>query len=239
MRRAGRVVAEMHEVLRGAARPGTTTAQLDGLARAVLERRHASSNFLGYGQPPYPAVICASVNDVVVHGIPSAEVTLAEGDVLSVDCGAVVEGYHADAAFSMAVEVASAEVAALLQVTERALWAGIAEARDGRRLHGIGRAVQRVVEGAGMGLVRDYVGHGIGTAMHEPPDVPNFWPGRPGPRLRAGMPLAIEPMVTLGGSQTRLAADHWTVATVDGSLAAHFEHTIVVTDADAEVLTAR
>lgn len=237
MRRAGRVVAEMHARIRDALRPGVTTAELDLIGRRVIDQRGATSNFLGYGRPPFPAVICASPNEVVVHGIPSDSVVLQEGDLVSIDCGAVLEGYHADAAFTAGVGVLSEPDTRLCAVTERALWAGISAARSGSALNEIGRAVQALVEGEGMSVVREYVGHGIGTAMHEPPDVPNYWPGRPGPALQAGMPLAIEPMVILGGPDTKLASDGWTVVSADGTRAAHFEHTIVVTDDGAEVLT--
>lgn len=234
MRRAGRVVAEMHERIRAAARPGVTTGQLDRVAAGVLEARGARSSFLGYHD--YPAVICASPNDMVVHGIPGAY-RLADGDILSVDCGAIVAGYHGDAAFTMAVGSVTAEAAELVMVTEDALWAGIAQMEPGRRLHDIGRAVQEVVEKAGMSVVREYVGHGIGTAMHEAPQVPNYWPGRPGPKLKIGNVLAVEPMVNLGGPETEMLDDGWSVVTADGSLSAHFEHTIAVTEAGPEVLT--
>lgn len=234
MRRAGRVVAEMHEVTRGAAVVGATTADLDRAAREVLERRHARSNFLNYHG--FPAVICASPNDMVVHGIPGAY-RLADGDIISIDCGAIVEGYHGDAAFTMGVGEISTEADKLLRVTEDSLWAGIAQMHNGNRLHDIGLAVQTVAEGAGYSVVREYVGHAIGTRMHEEPQVPNYWPGAPGPRLKPGMVFAVEPMVNLGGPQTRTLADGWSVVTVDGSLSAHFEHTIVVTDDGPEVLT--
>ncbi len=234
MRRAGKVVAEMHEVTRAAARPGVTTRQLDEAARAVLERRGAASNFLGYHG--FPAVICTSPNDMIVHGIPG-EYRLEEGDVLSIDCGAIVEGYHGDAAFTMAIGEVSAVARRLIEVTERSLWAGIDQLHEGNRLYEVGRAVQEVAEGAGFSVVREYVGHAIGTAMHEEPQVPNYWPGRPGPTLKTGMVFAVEPMVNVGGVATRLLDDGWSVVTADGSLSAHFEHTIAVTDGDPEVLT--
>jgi methionyl aminopeptidase len=234
MRRAGRVVAEIEERTRAAARPGVTTAELDEVAREVIARRGARSNFLGYHG--FPAVICTSPNDVIVHGIPGPY-RLKEGDILSVDCGAIVEGYHADAAYTTPIGEVSAEARRLLEVTERSLWAGIAVMREGNRLHDIGRAIEKVVVAAGMSVVREYVGHGIGTAMHEPPSVPNYWPGNPGPKLKAGNVLAVEPMVNLGGPETRLLADGWSVVTADGSLSAHFEHTIAVTDDGPEVLT--
>lgn len=234
MRRAGQVVAEMHERTREAARPGVTTRALDAVARDVLERRGATSNFLGYHG--FPAVICTSPNEMIVHGIPGAY-RLEEGDVLSIDCGAVVEGYHGDAAFTMAVGEVSAEARHLIEVTERSLWAGIDQLVKGNRLHQVGRAVQETAEAAGYSVVREYVGHAIGTAMHEEPQVPNYWPGSAGPTLKTGMVFAVEPMVNVGGAGTRLLDDGWSVVTADGSLSAHFEHTIAVTEDGPEVLT--
>jgi methionyl aminopeptidase len=235
MRRAGRVVAEMHEATREAIRPGVTTAELDRVARGVLERRGAGSNFLGYHG--FPAVICTSPNSMIVHGIPSEAVVLEEGDIISVDCGAIIEGYHGDAAYTAGVGEVSKEAARLMDVTERSLWAGIGELRDGNRLHEVGRAVQEVAEAAGFSVVREYVGHAIGTAMHEEPQVPNYWPGRPGPTLRPGMVFAIEPMVNAGGPGTVTLDDNWSVVTADGRLSAHFEHTIAVTEDGPEVFT--
>lgn len=234
MRRAGRVVAEMHEATRAAVRPGVTTAQLDAVAREVLDRRHARSNFLGYHG--FPAVICTSPNDMIVHGIPG-EVVLHEGDLISIDCGAIVEGYHGDAAFTMGVGAVSEEAQRLMDVTEASLWAGIAQLVAGNRLHQVGRAVQEVAEAAGYSVVREYVGHAIGTAMHEEPQVPNYWPGVPGPLLKTGMVFAVEPMVNMGGPETRVLDDGWGVVTADGRLSAHFEHSIAVTDDGPEVLT--
>ena len=234
MRRAGRVVAEMHEKTREAIRPGVTTLELDRVAREVLDRRNARSNFLNYHG--FPAVICASPNDMIVHGIPG-DYRLEEGDIISIDCGAVVEGYHGDAAYTAPVGQVSPLAEKLLEVTERSLWAGIGVMVDGNRLHEIGREVQLVAEGAGFSIVREYVGHAIGTAMHEDPQVPNYWPGRPGPKLRSGMVLAVEPMVNAGGPGTRLLADGWSVLTADGSLSAHFEHTVAITENGPEVFT--
>jgi methionyl aminopeptidase len=234
MRAAGRVVAEMHEECRRAAKPGATTLDLDRVAREVLDRRGARSNFLNYHG--FPAVICASPNDMIVHGIPG-DYTLEEGDIVSIDCGAIIEGYHGDAAFTMGIGEVSPLAARLMEITERALWAGIDQMTDGNRLHEVGRAVQRVAEAAGFSVVREYVGHAIGTAMHEEPQVPNYWPGSPGPRMRTGMVFAVEPMVNAGGPETRTLADDWSVVTADGSLSAHFEHTIAVTDSGPEVFT--
>jgi methionyl aminopeptidase len=235
MRRAGRVVAEMHEELRRALRPGVSTAALDSIAREVLARRGATSNFLGYHG--YPAVICASVNDVVVHGIPSPTVLLAEGDVVSIDCGAVVEGWHGDAAFSAAVGSVPERVERLLAAVDEALAAAVAAMRAGNHVGDIGCAVAEVAARRSVGIVEDYGGHGIGQAMHEEPLVPNQ--GRPGQGrpLVIGSVLAIEPMFTLGGGSTFTERDGWTVRTNDGSWSAHSEHTVAVTDHGPEVLT--
>ena len=234
MRRAGRVVAEMHDRIRSALRPGVTTLQLDRIGREVLERRGARSNFLGYHG--YPAVICASPNDVVVHGIPDGRV-LDDGDIVSIDCGAIVDRYHGDAAFTAGVGTIDAEAERLVDVTRRALEVGIAELRPGGRLGDLGAAVESTIERARFSVVRDYVGHGIGTAMHEPPDVPNFGkPGR-GKKVTAGDVFAVEPMVCAGSDATEVLDDGWTVVTVDGSLAAHWEHTVAVTDDGPEILT--
>jgi methionyl aminopeptidase len=234
MRRAGKVVAEMHAVTREAAKPGVTTRDLDKLAREVLDRRGARSNFLNYHG--FPAVICTSPNDMIVHGIPG-DYVLEEGDILSIDCGAIIEGYHGDAAFTMAIGEVSAQARKLIETTERSLWAGIEQMHDGNRLHEIGRAVQDVAEAAGFSVVREYVGHAIGTAMHEEPQVPNYWPGTPGVKLRTGHVFAVEPMVNAGQPGTRLLDDGWSVVTADGSLSAHFEHTIAVSEDGPEVLT--
>jgi methionyl aminopeptidase len=236
MRRAGLVVAEMHEACREACRPGVTTADLDQVARRVLERRGARSNFLGYGHPPFPAVICTSVNDEVVHGVPGKRV-IEEGDIVSIDCGAIVQGWHGDAAFTMAVGSVSARARRLIEVTERSLWAAIDKLVDGARLHEVGAAVSDVAEQAGFGVVKEYTGHAIGLAMHESPHVPNYWPGTPGPRVHVGNVFAIEPMLTAGSAETVVDDDEWTVRTADGSLAAHAEHTIAVTDDGPFVLT--
>ena len=236
MRKAGRVVAEMHEATRAAIRPGVTTAQLDKVAREVLERRGARSNFLGYGHPPFPAVICASPNDMIVHGIPG-DYVLEDGDIISVDCGAIIEGYHGDAAYTAPVGEVSASARRLLEVTEASLWKAIEQMHEGKRLSDIGHAVQTVAEGAGYSVVREYVGHAIGTAMHEEPQVPNHGPPGRGPKLRAGHVFAVEPMVNMGGQETRLLEDGWGVVTADGSLSAHFEHSIAITPDGPEVLT--
>jgi methionyl aminopeptidase len=234
MRRAGKVVAEMHEATRAAAKPGVTTFELDKIARDVLDSRGAASNFLGYHG--FPAVICTSPNSMIVHGIPGSYV-LEEGDILSIDCGAIIEGYHGDAAFTMGIGTISKEAQKLLEVTERSLWAGIEQLVKGNALHEVGRAVQNVAEGAGFTVVREYVGHAIGTEMHEQPQVPNYWPGSRGPTLKTGNVFAIEPMVNAGGPETVLLDDGWSVVTADGRLSAHFEHTIAVTENGPEVFT--
>jgi methionyl aminopeptidase len=234
MRRAGKVVAEMHEVTRAAARPGVTTADLDRVARDVLDRRGAKSNFLHYRG--FPAVICTSPHDMIVHGIPGSY-RLSDGDILSLDCGAIIEGYHGDAAFTMGIGEITPAAKRLLEVTEASLWAGIDQLVPGGRLHEVGRAVQKVAEAAGFTVVREYVGHAIGTAMHEDPQVPNYWPGSPGPLLQTGMVFAVEPMVNAGSAETRVLDDGWSVMTADGALSAHFEHSIAVTDDGPEVLT--
>jgi len=235
MRKAGRVVAEILERTRAAVRPGVTTLDVDAVAREVLSRRGARSNFLNYHG--FPAVICTSPNDMIVHGIPG-DYVVQEGDILSVDCGAIVEGYHGDAAYTVAVGEVSDVARRLVEATERSLWAGIDVMREGNRLHDIGRAVQQVAEAAGFSVVRKYVGHAIGTEMHEEPQVPNYWPGTPGPRLKVGNVYAVEPMVNVGTYDTVELDDGWSVVTADGQLSAHFEHTIAVTEDGPEVFTA-
>ena len=234
MRKAGKVVAEMHEATRAAIRPGITTRELNAVAAEVLAKRGARSNFLNYHG--FPAVICTSPNDMIVHGIPG-EYVLREGDIISIDCGAIIEGYHGDAAYTAGVGQISDLARRLIEVTERSMWAGIDQLVIGNRLHEVGRAVQDVAEAAGFSVVREYVGHAIGTAMHESPQVPNYWPGTPGPTLKQGMVFAVEPMVNAGTYNTYVLDDGWSVMTEDGQLSAHFEHTIAVTDDGPEVFT--
>jgi methionyl aminopeptidase len=234
MRKAGKVVAEMHEATRAAIAPGVTTMQLNEVAAEVLAKRGARSNFLNYHG--FPAVICTSPNDMIVHGIPG-EYVLVEGDIISIDCGAIIEGYHGDAAYTAGVGEISAESQRLIDVTERSMWAGIDQLVSGNRLHEVGRAVQKVAEAAGFSVVREYVGHAIGTEMHESPQVPNYWPGSPGPTLKEGMVFAIEPMVNVGSYETYVLEDGWGVMTRDGQRSAHFEHTIAVTANGPEVFT--
>lgn len=235
MRRAGTVVAEMHAECIRAAKPGATTLDVDRVAREVIDRRGARSNFLGYHG--FPAVVCTSPNDVIVHGIPSDSVVLEEGDILSIDCGAIIEGWHADAAVTIPIGEIDAESQRLIDVTRRSLEAAIEQVVGGRRLGDIGAAVEGIAEAAGFTVVREYVGHGIGTAMHEEPQVPNYGPAGRGLRLREGIVLAIEPMVNAGGPETRVLDDGWTVVTRDGRRSAHFEHTIAVGEHGPEVLT--
>jgi methionyl aminopeptidase len=240
MREAGRIVAEMLAACRAAVRPGVTTGELDRIAAEILKRRGAASNFKGYGVPilpPFPGVICTSVNEQIVHGIPGKR-RLREGEILSIDAGAIVDGWHADAAITVPVGAVSAQAAQLMAVTEQALGRAIAAAVVGKRLGDIGAAVQRFVEGQGLSIVRNYVGHGIGRAMHEEPQVPNYGAPERGLQIKEGLCIAIEPMVNIGRPETKTLADQWTVVTADGSLSAHFEHTLWCTAGGPVVLTA-
>ncbi len=236
MREAGLVVAETLALVSEAVVPGVTTADLDRLADGHIRRRGAEPNFLGYHG--FPASICASVNDEVVHGIPGRRV-LRDGDLISIDCGAVIDGWHGDAAVTLAVGQVATELTDLMRVCEESLWRGLAAASLGGRVTDISHAVEAHVRASGSyGIVEDYVGHGIGSAMHMPPSVPNF--GRPGkgPKLVSGMALAVEPMITMGSIDTHVLADDWTVVTDDGSWSAHFEHSFTLTPDGTLVLTA-
>jgi methionyl aminopeptidase len=239
MRVAGLLVGETLELLRGAARAGVTTGELDALAEDNIRSHGGIPSFQGYGHPPFPGTICASVNDEVVHGIPGSR-ELMEGDVISIDCGAIVDGWHGDAAITVAIGDVAPQVTDLMRVTEEALWAGMAAARLSGRVSDISRAVETTVRTQGdYGILEDYVGHGIGTQMHLPPNVPNVVRrGDRGPKLVPGLALAVEPMVTLGGADTDVLDDDWTVVTADGSMSAHFEHTFTLTPNGAWVLTA-
>lgn len=230
---AGRCVAEVHREVAEAAKPGVSMLELDAIADKVIRAHGCVPSFLGYHG--FPGSICASPNDVIVHGIPG-DYRLVEGDILSIDAGAIYEGYHGDAAFTMPIGDVDPEAKRLIDVTEEALWAGIATVRHGARVGDIGAAVAAVGERAGYGVVREYVGHGIGRQMHEEPQVPNY--GRPGKgmKLRKGMAVCIEPMFNLGTWETTVDDDHWTVRTADGSLSAHWEHTVCVTP-DGVVVT--
>lgn len=243
MRRAGLVVAETHQAVREAAAPGVTTGELDQVARDVLARHGAGSSFLnygaGWGYPPYPGVTCISVNEEVVHGIPGQRALVA-GDLVSLDFGAIVDGWHGDGAITFGVGELSADDERLSEVTREALWAGIGAATLGARIGDISHAIERSIRSRPdrYGILKEYTGHGIGSAMHQPPDVPNT--GRPGkgPRLVEGLVLAIEPMVTLGSSVGITLDDEWTVVTQDGSRSAHWEHTVTATRQGLWVLTA-
>ena len=234
MREAGRVTALALRLVGEAVAPGVTTETLDRIAEDAIRSAGAVPAFKGYHD--FPATICASLNDQVVHGIPGSS-PLREGDILSVDVGAIVDGYYGDSAKTFAVGEVSDEAIALMDVTRRSLEAGIAACVPGMRLYDISAAIQRVAEEPGYGIVREYVGHGIGRAMHEEPQVPNFGPAGRGPTLAAGMVFAIEPMINAGGAPVRSLNDGWTVVTEDGSLSAHFEHTVAVTEEGPRILT--
>jgi methionyl aminopeptidase len=238
MQRAGGIVADTHALLGEHIRPGVTTAELDQMADEYIRSRGGYPTFLGYpGAYPYPASICASLNDVVVHGIPNDE-PLSEGEVLSVDVGVTYEGFVGDSAFTYKVGEVDEEAERLLEICSAALSAGIEKARAGAHLSDVSHAIQKLTEEAGFSVIRSLVGHGVGRNMHEDPQIPNFGePGR-GPVLAPGMTLAIEPMITAGGPEVVVRDDRWTIATHDGSLAAHFEHTVAVTDAEPRILTA-
>jgi methionyl aminopeptidase len=234
MREAGRITAAALRRVGEAVRPGATTEELDALAESVIREAGAAPAFKGYHG--FPATLCTSVDGEVVHGIPGSRI-LREGQILSVDCGAIVDGYYGDSAMTFPVGSIAPEARRLMDVTREALSAGIAQCIPGMRLHDISAAVQRVAEGAGFSVVREYVGHGIGRSMHEDPQVPNYGRAGTGPTLKAGMVLAIEPMVNAGGAEVRALDDGWTVVTEDGSLSAHFEHTVAVTEDGPSILT--
>ena len=234
MRRAGGIVAEVHEALRRAVRPGVTTLELNRLSEEIIAKRGAKPSFLGYRG--FPAALCASINEEVVHGIPS-ERKLREGDIISLDVGACFQGYHGDAAQTLAVGEIAAEKAKLLLRTEEALYLGLAAAKVGNRIRDISAAIQEHVEAAGYSVVRTLCGHGIGEAMHEDPEIPNFVTSQRGPRLAPGMVLAIEPMINMGRAAVYTKDDDWTVVTADGSVSAHFEHTVAITEDGLVILT--
>ena len=237
MREAGRLVGEVLTELASKVAPGISTAELDELAEKRIAKRGAVPAFKGYHG--YPATICASINDEVIHGIPSGRRVLVEGDIISLDVGASIDGYYGDSAITLAVGRVSEEAATLLRVTEESLFKAIEQARPGRRLSDISHAVQHHVEAHGFSIVREFVGHGIGQRMHEEPQVPNYGEPGHGPRLAEGMVLAIEPMVNAGRAAVKVLADGWTAVTKDKSLSAHFEHTVAVTAGEPWILTAR
>ncbi|MED4732155.1 type I methionyl aminopeptidase [Aneurinibacillus migulanus] len=234
MREAGRLVALTHKELQKAIRPGITTGELDAIAETFIRKHGAKPSFKGYGG--FAGSICTSVNEELVHGIPGNR-KLNEGDIISLDIGAEVDGYHGDSAWTYGVGQISQENQHLLDITEKSLYEGLALAKPNARLTDISHAIQVCVEEAGYSIVREYVGHGIGRDLHEDPQIPNFGPPGRGPRLKVGMVLAIEPMVNAGKRYVRTLADNWTVVTVDGSMCAHFEHTIAITEDGYEILT--
>jgi methionyl aminopeptidase len=237
MRAGGHILADVVDRLRETVRPGLSTLEIDEDVEAFIRGRGALPAFKGYRG--FPATVCISINEEVVHGIPSAHRRIKDGDIVGLDLGCIVEGYYADCAFTLAIGDVPPKVQQLLDVTRESLDVAIAECRPGRRLSDVSHAVQAHVEGHGFSVVRAFVGHGIGRALHEDPQIPNFGdPGR-GPQLRPGMVLAIEPMVTMGSWEVKVLDDGWTAVTRDGSLAAHFEHTIAVTEDGPEVLTSR
>jgi methionyl aminopeptidase len=231
---AGAAVAAVHAAVREAAAPGVRTRELDEVAAEVIRERGCRPSFLGY--LGFPANICTSPNDVIVHGIPGSY-RIKDGDILSIDAGAIYEGWHGDAAFTMAVGEVSPEVQRLLTVTEEGLWAGITAAQAGNRLGDVGHAIEATADQHGYGVVREYIGHGIGRQMHEAPNVPNYGTPGKGIRLKVGMAIAIEPMFNAGGEETVLGSDGWTVRTADGVLSAHFEHTVAITEEGTKVFT--
>jgi methionyl aminopeptidase len=236
MRRSGEILRQVHEAVRPLVVPGTSTMDLEKVAAAKMDELHAISAFKGYHG--FPAVLCTSVNSEVVHGIPSPKRVLADGDIISIDCGVIVDGFYSDCAVTYAVGTPSPATKKLLDVTQGSLERAIQRAQVGGRLGDISFAVQEMCEAEGFGVVKEFVGHGIGKSMHEDPQVPNFGPRGKGPRLKAGMVLAIEPMINAGGAEVKVLPDGWTTVTVDGSLSAHFEHTVAITKDGPLVLTA-
>jgi len=236
LRRAGKLVADAHALVAEMIRPGVTTAELDEAVEQLIRKAGGIPTFKGY--QGFPASICTSVDDEVIHGIPGSR-RLEEGQIVSVDIGVTLDGFVGDSAWTYPVGAIAPDVQRLLQTTEEALYRGIEAARPGNRISDIGHAIQTWVERRGFSVVRDFVGHGVGREMHEEPQVPNFGPPGRGPRIKPGMCLAIEPMVTMGKHHVRILDDQWTAVTVDGSLAAHFEHTIIVTPDGPEILTRR
>lgn len=236
MRRAGSLLYEVMQKLQEVVRPGESTAAIDAYAEELIRRNQATPSFLGYRG--FPASICASVDDEVVHGIPADGVTLQEGSILSIDCGLILDGWQADSAITVPVGEVSDSLKRLMDVTQQCFFAGARAAVAGNRVGDIGHAVQSLAESRGFGVIRDLTGHGIGRNMHEDPSVPNFGEPGTGPRLRAGMTIAVEPMISLGGWHVRQMEDGWTVKTLDGSPCAHYEHTIAITpEGPPEILT--
>ncbi len=237
MREAGRILFEVHEELAKIIKPGISTLEIDNTGRKLIESYGCIPSFLNYNG--YPASICVSVNDEVVHGIPNAKRILKEGDIVSLDAGVIYKGYHSDAARTYGVGKISADAQKLIDVTRQAFFEGIKFAKEGCRLHEISEAIGNYAESFGYGVVRDLVGHGVGSALHEDPQVPNFKQETRGMRLKAGMTLAIEPMINAGQYNVRWLDDEWTVVTADGSLSAHYENTVLITDGEPEILSLR
>jgi methionyl aminopeptidase len=237
MREAGHITARVLAAVKERLQPGVTTADLNAAAEEVLKSYGCTSPFKGYGQPPYPTSITVSINDELVHGIPHPKRKLKNGDIVSVDCGTILKGYVADSAFSAGVGEVSAAVQKLLEVTEGALYEGISKMRAGNRTGDVSAAIQTYVESRGFHVTHEYTGHGVGRQMHEGPQVPNYGSAGTGPLLRPGMTIALEPMVLVGTQETRILPDRWTVVSADGSLTAHFEHSIAVTEGDPLILT--
>ena len=235
MRRSGIALRQVHDAVRPLVVAGASTMDLENAAAAKMDELHAISAFKGYHG--FPAVLCTSVNSQVVHGIPSPKSVLADGDIVSIDCGVIVDGFYSDAAVTYAVGIPSPATRKLLEVTEASLYKAIQQAQVGGRLGDISAAVQEMCEAEGFGVVKEFVGHGIGRSMHEDPQVPNFGTRGKGPRLKAGMVLAIEPMINAGGGGVKVLPDGWTTITVDGSLSAHFEHTVAITKDGPLILT--
>ena len=235
MRRAGRITAQARALAGGMVQPGVTTKEIDDAVRGFIRSQGAEPSFLGYGG--FTGSACISVNEVVIHGIPSKKIVLKEGDIVSIDVGAYIDGYHGDCAATYFCGEPSGEARRLVEVTQQSFWEGIKMARAGQRVSDISHAVQVFVEAHGYSVVRDFVGHGVGTKLHEAPEVPNFGPAGHGARLRPGMVIAVEPMVCAGGWQVKVLKDGWTTVSADGSLASHYENTILITEGDPEVLT--
>ena len=235
MRRAGRITAQARALAGSLVRPGVSTLEIDEAVRKFIESKGAKPSFLGYGG--FPGSACISVNEVVIHGIPSKHIVLKEGDIVSVDVGAYLGGFHGDCAATFPCGTISDEARRLIEVTEQSFWEGIKLARMGNRVYDISHAVQQYVEGHGYSVVRDFVGHGVGRNLHEAPEVPNFGPAGHGPRLQPGMTIAVEPMVCAGDWRVKVLKDKWTTVSADGSLTAHYENTILITDGEPEVLT--
>lgn len=235
MRKAGRIAAQARELAGSMVAPGVTTLDIDTAVRKFIESQGAKPSFLGYGG--FSGSACISVNEVVIHGIPSKKVVLKEGDIVSVDVGACIDGFHGDCAATYPCGKISDEAARLIEVTRQSFWEGMKVAKAGQRVSDISHAVQKYVESFGYSVVRDFVGHGVGAKLHEAPEVPNYGPAGHGPRLQPGMTIAVEPMVCAGDWKVKVLKDGWTTVTVDGSLAAHYENTVLITDGEVEILT--